>query len=81
MTIGRTKCVLPFCRRTTHADWDEWICAEHWRGVRRRTRWLHFAIRRKVKRDPGLDPRFAEMRRQNWRRCKRQALEAAAGLR
>jgi hypothetical protein len=33
-TPGRLSCVVPFCRRTTaHADFDEWICGDHWRLI------------------------------------------------
>ena len=33
-TLGRLACVVPFCRRTTaRADFDEWICGDHWRLI------------------------------------------------
>jgi hypothetical protein len=31
---GRLPCVVPFCRRSTaRADFEQWICSDHWRLI------------------------------------------------
>jgi hypothetical protein len=31
----RSRCCVPFCRRTSTLFPHEWVCGEHWRGVER----------------------------------------------
>ena len=80
---GRILCVAPFCKRTAPTsrwpDCDEFICAKHWRGVGRRTKWLYRTVKRKLKRRPD-DRDYLLLGRRIWERAKREAIEAAAGL-
>ena len=69
----RISCLVPFCRRTTKriAAWDEWICGNHWRAVDPKLK----AIKRAAKR-----MRRSKLAGLIWERCRRQAIERAAGL-
>ena len=83
MKQDRIPCCVPFCKRTAskerfpHAD--EIICGKHWRAVGRRTKWLYRAVRRKLKRWPN-DEHYHDISSRNWQVCRREAIEAAAGL-
>lgn len=45
----RSKCVVPFCRRTSTRFAGEWICGDHWRMVPRDQKLLRTRIRRRMK--------------------------------
>lgn len=80
MTHGRRiSCIVPFCRRTRGdrkgdpiTPGMEWICAEHFRPIDRAMKRIY---RRAIRRD-RCSPATARI----WRRLKRAAIEAAAGL-
>ena len=78
---GRILCAVPFCKRTAPAsrwpDADEMICGKHWRGVSLEAKRLYRKMRRRVR--PANAP-FWNAAFWHWERCKRQAIEAAAGL-
>jgi hypothetical protein len=78
----RIPCCVPFCKRTApKARWPhafEWICSKHWRLVDLDARRLNSAyLRRERKGKPVNSPTPYW----HWQRCKRQAIEAAMGLR
>lgn len=76
----RLPCIVPFCRRTAPAGiYSEIICAPHWRMVGHRTKWLYAAVKRRLRRVPTDDARRRQ-RDRVWARCKREAIEAAAGI-
>ena len=68
MTATRIPCSAPGCRRTCKAehDWNEWLCARHWRlvpHVMRRA--YHRAWRRKKQ---------VSVLNRLWFRCKAAAI-------
>ena len=77
----RLICLVPFCCHARGArkgdplprplQSHEWICGAHWRLVPWQTRRLLFRARRRNRR--AAADRL-------WRRCTRQAIEAAAGI-
>lgn len=73
MSAERIKCIVPFCRRTTRArdEWDEWICADHYKPVPRRLKTLRRRARRLGRHSVDL---FL------WGRIKSFACEAAGGI-
>ena len=58
MSDVRIHCCVPFCNRTHKPKGigAEWICAEHWRLVGKRTRKLLHAYHRRVRRPPVFYP-------------------------
>lgn len=91
---SRSPCLVPFCRRTTKGD-HEWICDKHWPAVPKSwRRHLSLIVRRYRKRFgdnaywayPAGSPdrleavRLSRLWRKMWERCKRRAIEAAAGV-
>lgn len=79
---SRTACAVIGCRRTTPKDgiWLEWMCPKHWPTVDRRVRWMMSRIKRRAKRS-GWTPSLVILEKRVWARAKRQATEAAVGLR
>ncbi len=75
----RVRCCVPFCRRTTKLQHDEWICGAHWTTVPREARVVFFRAKRRVTRNP-TDERLWSAYRTIWRRLKRYAIERATGL-
>lgn len=79
----RSRCCVPFCRRTSTLFPSEWICGEHWRLVDRdlkrvRTRLMaRFKRRRKTM---AAYRAWERVERATWRRMKRQAIERATGI-
>lgn len=73
MTSGeRVPCCVPGCRRSHKpASFPEYICATHWPLTDRKLRRVMFRARRQ---------RDWETAARAWRKLKRQAIEAAAGL-
>lgn len=79
MTAARTPCVVPFCRRTTaRAEFEEWICGDHWRLIEKPRRQAYGRYLRRWRRygDAAYGPAAARL----WRALKRTAIERAAGL-
>lgn len=88
----RLSCCVPFCRRTTKRVADqvyienhfrvdlfaEWICSEHWRHVSDRTRRLHSMAKRRLRKFKDL--KNLKIGARLWARCKREAIERAAGI-
>lgn len=75
----RLTCVVPFCRRTTaRAEFDEWLCGDHWRAIPKAKRRVYGRIvrqwRRYYRKADGV--RGARI----WRVLKRIAIERAAGI-
>lgn len=79
---GRIQCCVPYCRRTRENKWlfAEWICQEHWRGVRSRRRRLLSAVKRKAKR-VGWTPALQAIEGRQWPLARAEAIERAAGIR
>ena len=78
-TPGRLACVVPFCRRTTaRADFDEWICGDHWRLIDKVRRQVHGRHLRRWRRygAAAYGPAAARI----WRRMVEQAIQRAAGI-
>jgi hypothetical protein len=79
---SRIPCCVPFCKRTAprsrFPDAGEIICGKHWRLIDKRVRALHRAYLRRER--AGKPFNFAASF-WNWQRCKRQAIEAAMGVR
>lgn len=116
---GRTKCCIPFCRRTTAtsrlpASHTEWICSTHWRLVTRKAKLMKRraeeayevarmicvqidaegvdsakanggGVRQEIIYRYSVAASFAAKKGKQanraWDRCKRQAIEAAGGIR
>jgi len=83
-TDQHLHCAVPFCNHTTKADrkmgvWVEWVCGKHWRMVPRQMRRILTRLRKMQARSRD---QFELQRRQQriWRRCRRAAVERAAGL-
>lgn len=85
MAPARIGCCIPFCRRTRKnpgADGiyaTEWICGPHWIAVPKERRRVYGRLKRAWRRfhfeADGI--RSARI----WLRLKRQAIEAAVGIR
>lgn len=82
------RCIVPFCKRTTSLarqnrgyQWGEiteWICGNHWRNVPAAYRRAYSRIGRRYRRSPNNLIWRCWLRL--WSRCKRAAIEAAAGI-
>ena len=83
---ARTPCCVPFCRRTTaNIFYREWICPDHWREVSLTARvdkrkWARIAKRVVTVHHPRYLGRIFARADAAWERCKREAIEAAAGI-
>lgn len=58
----RIICCVPFCRRTCRNEkgYREWICAEHWRLVSKRTRATFQLAQRRVRKIVASRPEHRE---------------------
>lgn len=87
----RLPCLVPHCRRTCRQEpdpvdiegqtfnlMDEWICARHWPLVPAATRRLYSAAKRRLRK--FRTKKCAAVASRLWRRCKREAIERAAGI-
>jgi hypothetical protein len=86
---GRISCIAPFCNRTRGdrkghpiISGMEWLCQDHWRLVPRSLKARRAKLRRMEKRtsDAARLHRIDVADRVLWERCKRQAIERAAGI-
>lgn len=79
MPGDRIPCCVPFCRRTRRNDigFEEWICDDHWRAVPAPMRRVYSRALRRYRRGVGG---YGEPESRLWRRLRRAAVEAAAGL-
>lgn len=76
----RIGCCVPFCRRTTkRPEFDEWICGDHWQAIPKEARRVYGRRVRRWRRYHSHADGLAASRL--WRWLKRQAIEAAGGLR
>lgn len=76
----RLPCCVPFCRRTIKGgEFAEWICGEHWRLVRRDRRMVYARYRRLWRRSGKTQ--YVGACNGTWSALKREAVEAAAGIR
>lgn len=81
--MTRIACQVIGCGRTINgakiAPNAEWICADHWRLVDRRTKLMLTRIKRKRNRlaDPCL---LTALGNKVWDRAKAQAIERAMGI-
>lgn len=79
---GRLRCAVPFCRRTAKPLSSEWICWKHWSAVDRTLKRRLVRLRRLARRCRS-DRQYQTVRNHFdslWERCKRQAIERAAGI-
>lgn len=89
-------CCVPFCKRTAAGGpGEEIICGKHWMMVAKETRRVHSRMRRKaiafMDKHPFPDDLTEEKRAfgarlirisyKTWERVKKEAIEAAGGLR
>jgi hypothetical protein len=78
-TPGRLACVVPFCRRTTaRADFDEWICGDHWRLIDKVCRQVYGRHLRRWRRYGAAA--YGPAATRIWRRMVAQAVERAMGI-
>lgn len=95
IAVDRIACCVPFCRRTCKGGDGEWICGTHWMAVParlRRRKYRFFRLYRRRYGDnfwgvypPGSADRFGAVKLDRlcdkaWERCKRAAIELAAGI-
>ena len=92
----RVRCCVPFCRRTRAPQdrFAEWVCPTHWTAVDRRLRRLHARCKKAANKATWRNPRWGwavkdpdsvawhavAREARVWERCKRQAIERAAGI-
>ncbi|CDX19846.1 conserved hypothetical protein [Mesorhizobium sp. ORS 3359] len=91
----RVACCVPFCRRTRKPDCREWICGPHWLTVPPHIRRRKFKLFRRYRYlfgdqfwgafPPGSPKRIMAVKLDRlclkaWDRCKRVAIERAAGI-
>lgn len=77
--VSRLPCVVPGCRRTTsRAEFDEWLCGDHWREIPKQARRIYGRRVRRWRRYHRYSDGLAAARIWNW--LKRQAIERAMGL-
>jgi hypothetical protein len=86
----RIFCCVPFCRRSRPGNEakEEWICPRHFQPVDRRLHRLYNAAHSratKVEAMPGPEDAPEKVRAYRlvtwlWHRCRRQAIERAAGI-
>lgn len=80
--LRRIRCVVPFCGRTTAAAKlapdDEWICCNHWPLIPANVKRAYRRCCRRYKAKPTH--LLWKCRGMLWRRCKRAAIEGAAGI-
>jgi hypothetical protein len=82
--LTRTRCLVPFCRRTKPAadlaakGHSEWICQHHWTLVDPRLKRFKRRVERKLKvRKSNVMEGIAY---RTWEKLKKQAIERGAGL-
>lgn len=86
MKPGRVPCLVPFCRCTVpegrHPPGSEVICQKHWRAVSKREKAFLRMVRRALRRtlDPQGRERLLQMDDRAWARCRKDAIEKAAGI-
>jgi hypothetical protein len=76
--MTRLRCIVPFCRRTTgRADFEEWICGDHWRLIDKDRRRVYGRHLRRWRRygSSAYGPAAARI----WRALSAQAIQRAAG--
>lgn len=87
----RLPCLVPHCRRTRRQEPDpvnvdgqifdlmeEWICPRHWPLVPAEARRIYSAAKRRLRK--LQNQKCAAVAARLWRRCKREAIERAAGI-
>lgn len=82
--MPRKHCEIVGCGRTTGRGAHNWICADHWKLVRRETRRRFSKLVRELERAPEDSTEYQRRLRAAWaawNRCVSEATEAAAGLR
>lgn len=82
--IDRIPCIVPYCRRTRKPASRpvEWICGKHWPMVDRVLKCRLARLKRLLRRC-RTDRQWQTVRNHLdnvWERCKRQAIERAAGI-
>ncbi len=90
MSDERTRCAVPFCRRSTKGAWAWWLCPNHWRLVSRELKALRTKLKRRFRALGMLEEgkgwyRPATSRSDRAlggidRRMIRQAIERSAGI-
>lgn len=77
---NRLRCVVPFCPRTSpKRDFDEWICGDHWRMVRKARRRAYGRHLKRWRRY-GLYNGGLWIGWRLWRVIRREAIERSAGV-
>lgn len=55
MSVERTACAVPFCRRSKLGRWAWWLCIEHYRGVSLAARTRHRKAKAMCKRHGWIE--------------------------
>lgn len=80
---GRIPCLVPGCQRTyvdKHpGEPHELVCGHHWKLADKKTRELHYKLRREGKRF-GWTMRLERIWQWNWKRLRTQIIERAMGI-
>ncbi|RUW41512.1 hypothetical protein EOA37_09630 [Mesorhizobium sp. M2A.F.Ca.ET.015.02.1.1] len=91
----RISCCVPFCRRTRKPGCREWICHRHWMAIPMHIRRRKYKLDRLYRHlfgdqfwgaFPGGSPKrlmavkLDRLCLKAWNRCKRVAIEKAAGI-
>jgi activating signal cointegrator 1 len=78
-TPSRFACVVPFGRRTTvRADFEEWICGDHWCLIDKVRRQVYGRHLRRWRRYGAAA--YGPAAARSWRRMVEQAIQRAAGV-
>lgn len=56
----RLRCIVPYCRRTTKAEFREWVCAKHWTVVPKALRRAYRTAMRRARKIVGRRPEYRE---------------------
>jgi hypothetical protein len=56
----RISCCVPYCRRTTSAEFREWVCGKHWPLVSRQTKATLRTAKARARRILRSKPQYRE---------------------
>lgn len=73
-------CCVPFCTKTTdrHPEYDEWVCADHWKGIPKPRRQAYTRAKRRAAASGRVEDRA--LTHALWARMKAKAIERASGI-
>lgn len=56
----RTRCCVPFCRRSTKEKYNEWICGPHWRTIQPHIKQAWHRTKRRMRKVLRRKPQYRE---------------------